>query len=56
MESFEMETISSLVFLTEKCKCVYERERGRGSERENTCKTLKVVFGRWSDVVIDAGH
>lgn len=24
--------------------------------RENTCKTLKFVFGGWSDAVIDVGH
>lgn len=40
-----METICSLVFLIEMCKCACRRRR----EGENTCKT-------WSDVVIDAGH
>lgn len=49
-----MERICSLVFLIEMCKCACRRRRRR--ERENTCKTLKFVFGRWSDVVIDAGH
>lgn len=47
-----METICSLVFLIEMCKCACRRRR----EGENTCKTLKFVFGRWSDVVIDAGR
>lgn len=32
--------------------CVRRRKR----KRENTCKTLKFVFRRWSDAVIDAGH